>query len=715
MTDELNKEDLELIHDETERYESAHSRIVKEAHKKSHELQDNQRLAREITSEIVATQRDEEKQALQSDESVAHGLAKLRLQQTNQLGDLLEQPYFARVVYHENNKDIEFKLGLASFPELRIIDWRKAPISKLYYDYEEGEDYDDEIAGRERMGKIKLKRAYRGRQNELGGIDLKDVSYIRDKGKWHKQKRGQTKSFSMKDKEKVKELLKDQDINQLQNLGKNSGYLHNVLSLLTPEQFEMISMDEDKPVIIQGSAGTGKTTVALHRLAWLMFENNSHAKEENTLVIMFNRSLAAYVKHVLPELGINNVTIATFSDWADDIIETSLGKKIKFDKIDLPFRVAKFKSHHKTLQLFQSFLKTQKDLSNPVNVLYDFYSDAKTQSVLKNLKHGEKSLDFILKLVQQNLLDYYDTAFILHIIFKNQNCYRAKKHPVDLDYLIIDEAQDFTISELHAILNSLENKKMLTLAGDLGQKILENRDFGNWDELLRELNLKGIDVLNLNIAYRSTYQIYELAESIRNPNIKDEDLHLTPKFGPEPTITRCHSFSDAILETRKWLEDIIKEHRHAIGAVICKTRAEARHLFDALLKSGTHGIRYGDAQHFEFTPGITITDIKQVKGLEFSNVLLFNPSRKNYDRRNIHDRNSLYVAVTRAEYKFDMICYDKPSELIPNFVKENDLTQESEEQIDQPLFSDTDQTMERFSESWDQDPKKPIIDEEDLN
>ena len=138
MTDKLSKQDQELIQEECERYAQTHVCITQEMKKKSRQLISNDEQARELTSQVVSTRQDEDKQALLSDEHVAHGLTKLRLEQTRALSLLLEQPYFARVIYQEDGKNIEFKLGLASFSEQRIIDWRKAPISKLYYDYDEG-------------------------------------------------------------------------------------------------------------------------------------------------------------------------------------------------------------------------------------------------------------------------------------------------------------------------------------------------------------------------------------------------------------------------------------------------------------------------------------------------------------------------------------------------------------------------------------------------
>ena len=78
--------------------------------------------------------REEDQQQIMSDEAVAHGLSRLREGQLNKLELLLEQPYFARLECEENGKRFSFYLGMASFPKKRIIDWREAPIAKLYYE-----------------------------------------------------------------------------------------------------------------------------------------------------------------------------------------------------------------------------------------------------------------------------------------------------------------------------------------------------------------------------------------------------------------------------------------------------------------------------------------------------------------------------------------------------------------------------------------------------
>ncbi|EKD50250.1 MAG: hypothetical protein ACD_62C00601G0003 [uncultured bacterium] len=701
MTNSLNQDDLELITEESDRYQATHEAIVCEAQKKGRQYEENEALARELTSQIVTTHRDEDKQALQSDESVAHGLTKLRLEQNRSLKLLLEQPYFARVVYCESDKSTEFKLGLASFPEQRIIDWRKAPLSKLYYDYEEGQSFDTEIAGRERQGSIELRRAYQGKRNTLSQIDLNDRSYVLSRGQWSRYQRIKAGTFSLKDKEKIRELLKNQDRLATAQPTEETGYLGQILSLLSPEQFCLISTETHKPVIIQGSAGTGKTTVALHRLAWLLYEGNSAARPEQSIVLVYNKSLAAFVGHVLPELGVDKVKVATYHDWALDIVNTTQNLTLNHPVTDVPEEIVAHKTGLGLVDEIVAFCVSSKNSESAVDVLMAYYGCVLERHQKREIDLGSPLVHYLSEQVLKQRLDVCDLALLLHIIHVRNQAYRATKHPTSLDYLVVDEAQDFSPGELKTIFYALSDMNNLTMAGDLGQKILSQNRAGDWETLLSQSGLTGIDVLNLRVAYRSTYQIYEMAEFIRDPGLSDEELKLKPKFGPEPVLTKCHAFLDAIDCVANWLDSVLVENRATIGAIICKTGVEARQVYDALIKQGVRGIRLGDMTHFEFTPGITITDIRQVKGLEFSTVMLFNPSQKNYSIHSMLDRNLLYVAVTRASFRLDMVCHDTPSDLIPHFIYVNDLTAIAENFDDKPLFSNVDQDVGEEEQTGD--------------
>src|SRR5262249_50304609 len=160
--------------------------------------------------------------ALASDEAVAHGLTALRKDKTQGLDSLEEQPYFARVVTEEltengAEKEIEFRLGTARFPAPRIIDWRKAPLSKPYCDCKEGDSCSETIQGREREGTIKLRRSYHGNRDFLNIIETPQGTLALQNGRW---------------------MIKDGG-EPLSRTSGHDGHLPPILSLITPEQFEL--------------------------------------------------------------------------------------------------------------------------------------------------------------------------------------------------------------------------------------------------------------------------------------------------------------------------------------------------------------------------------------------------------------------------------------------------------------------------------------------
>ncbi len=215
--------------------------------------------ARELTSNIVASRRDVEKQMLASDEAVSHRLRDLKKEEITGIERLIESPYFARIVLQEDDgkggtKRVEFRLGSAANTECRIIDWRRAPISKLFYEYKEGEEFYEEIQGRERSGTIALRIKVDISDGILRSINCSTGNYRKDdNGRWSISNRRAGSSRS----------------------GANYGQLPDVLSLITPEQFRSITEDAKTAILIQGIAGSGKTTVALYRLSWLLNEGNS--------------------------------------------------------------------------------------------------------------------------------------------------------------------------------------------------------------------------------------------------------------------------------------------------------------------------------------------------------------------------------------------------------------------------------------------------------
>ncbi len=630
--------------DEDQRWRNVHASIVEEVRRTRADYEQDRHLARDLTSQIVAARRDEDKAALASDEAVAHGLTRLRKAKSTGLESLAEQPYFARVVTQENGRDVEFRLGTASFPAQRIIDWRKAPISKLYYDYREGDDFSETIQGIDREGIIKLRRGYKGIENELHRIETPQGILTHTESGWAFQK----------------------GTAQLSRTEEQDGHLPPILSLITSEQFGLITRDITKPIVIQGIAGSGKTTVALHRLAWLLHEDNSSARPERCLVVMYNRSLKAYVENTLPELKIDKVPIRTFTQWADQLLNELVGPRPR-GPLTKGRETELFKSSSVCLNLLFDFIsKNQNTSLSVVENLLAFYQSLLKQDIIW------RKWDLVKKELKEQtdrkVCDLQDDALLLHLIYSKHGYYPVRR-PESLglcDHIVIDEAQDFGMVEIRALLNAIDREKTVTIVGDVAQKIVGGRDFGSWEKLLTEAGFTDTTPIALTVSYRSTQEIMSLAAKVRGVPLSESEAYSSGRSGPVPSLIKVDHPSMMANRIGQWVAARIKDSSKSLSAVICRWPKHAQDLVDELRKLGYSSVRLGYRDQFDFSPGVVITNIQQVKGLEFRNVLVVEPSVENYQASNPEEQNLLYVAVTRAEVRLDFIGCKKTTPLLPN-------------------------------------------------
>ncbi len=636
----------EIGDEESLRWRETYEAVVAEIRHTVGEYEQDRRLARELTSQIVAARRDEDKAALASDEAVAHGLADLRKNKTEGLDSLEEQPYFARVVTEEEERQVEFRLGTASFPEQRIIDWRKAPISKLYYDYQEGDDFSEVIQGKDREGLIRLRRSYHGKRNELNIIETSQGTLKIEGGRWRVKDGGEP----------------------LSRASGHDGHLPPILSLITSEQFDLITRDASSPIVIQGIAGSGKTTVALHRLAWLLHEDNSTAKRERCLVVMFNPSLKAYIETTLPELKIHGVPIRTFDQWAHRLVTEMVGPRPTgvFKKSD---ELERFKSSAVCLQLLQKYVEKLpgREMANIIDDLFRFLEFLAAQELF--WPKWEQIRVQLRDQVARRVCDPLDDSLILHLIYAEHGYYPVKS-PESLgvcDHIVIDEAQDFGLVEIRALLNAVDQKRTVTIVGDIAQKIVMGRNFESWEEMLKDAGFENSSPIALTVSYRSTREIMELADKIRGNTLSVKQGK--GRSGPLPSFIKADAPEVLPNLVGRWIRARTEENRNALSAILCRWPQESEALVEALRKIGYPSVRLGHKDRFDFSPGVTVTNIHQAKGLEFRNVLVVEPSEENYRTANEEEKNLLYVAVTRAEVRLDFIGTKKPSPILPSLPK----------------------------------------------
>lgn len=641
----LSKEQIEnIVADEVARWQQIHSAVVEEAIRTNSDMHDNRKLARKLTAELVNSKSDEDKAQLASDEAVAHGLSKLRKHFTENFEDLAKQPYFARVVTNENGKEIEFYLGTTSFPRHRIVDWRRAPISQLYYNYKEGDEFDELIQGRERSGVIKLRRGYKGSHNELQVIEVPEGIIRKQNNEWIFEDRRSVSSRS----------------------AGHDGHLPPILSLITREQFELISHSADKPVIIQGVAGSGKTTVALHRLAWLLHADNSNADPARCMVVVFNRALKTYIETTLPELGIQGVAIRTYHQWLGSIAK-EFGGGGPYNDFPKTREAEQFKSSPICLIEINEYVREFPDCAGGgyKEDLFRFFSGMSGKKLF--WPKWEKISDELLIQARERLYDQQDDSILLNLVYAREGYYpcspKTKLH--SCDHIVIDEAQDYGVVDIRALLGALGTDKTVTIVGDVAQKIVMNRHFGSWEELLKEAGFGETAPIKLNVSHRSTEEIMGVARHLRSDIDFSATSLMTVRNGPEPAVILTDNYETQPHLIGLWMQERVKENPHSLSAVICRWPKQAEHLAGVLRKIGYPFVRWGYRENFDFSPGVTVTNVHQVKGLEFRNVLIVNPTEEQYSPQKEEERNLLYVATTRAEVRLDFICRGRPTSMLP--------------------------------------------------
>jgi len=608
--------------------------------------------SRELTAGLVAASRDEDKAMLASDEAVSYAMRDNIDRDVKQLDSLIKNPYFARIVVAEGEKELEYKIGFLSNSDTRIVDWRKAPISKLYYEYREGEEYSELIQSRERNGTIIKRHSLDVTDGKLSRVSCPRGNFLLKDGQWTKTESTRSRAGST-----------------------DRGELPHILSLITPEQFALITTEASSAVLIQGIAGSGKTTVALHRLAWLLHEENMNLNPAECIVVVRSNTLKTYISKTLPSMNIEGVEVLTFREWAVRTIKVVTPqfvtdqKNINRPATPTPSSIERIKSSMAMLQSLEELVQSgATDTADYTEIVLSVLSNHKKiiendETSLIDKELIEAARQHTIQNFNNKVLDPSDDALFLRICeLKEGSLYhkdgRAKKY----SHIAVDEVQDFSPIELSSFIGSVKDLNELTLVGDTSQKIDESNVFPGWEKLKRYWNFKE-DIshyITLTISHRSTRPIMRLASHIQGQQIKP-----TGRPGKAPIWFQCRTESQGIGSAIQWLTTALKRFPNEITAVICRTPAEAREVLGLLKPAFGSVIRAGDEQSFSFEEGIVVTDVKEVKGLEFFNVLIWNPTDKSYPSGDLN-RNLLYVSATRAEENLCLITWGRPSPYLPS-------------------------------------------------
>jgi len=176
------------------------------------------------------------------------------------------------------------------------------------------------------------------------------------------------------------------------------------------------------------------------------------------------------------------------------------------------------------------------------------------------------------------------------------------------------------------------------------------------------LEIKKDTLIKLEVSFRCTVPIMNLARKIEG----NKDPIPFGRPGSPIAWHRAVNDNDFLETLAAWVNGLIKKDPYKLIALICRYPKQAMELKEELKEMISCEVRVGYRDQFSFEPGVIVTNIHQVKGLEFDSVALVNPSEEFYPSRNLESRNMIYVGVTRAQEDLLIITDNSFSKILPH-------------------------------------------------
>ena len=594
-----------------------------------------------------------------------------------------DAPYFGHLRLGEAGRVRDICLGKATRLEkgLRIVDWRNAPISQLFYRYAEGDEYAEEMNGNLREGKVLARRSVHIGHGELMRVGTPDGSHVRMGDRWTFLPPGRTRLAGGQGSALRAGRALDSRLGAGVRLRADK-HLPDIAALIDPEQFELITASHSGVVVLRGSAGSGKTTVALHRIAWLTFDRPGRFQPKRILVMVWGRAMRDYVAHVLPALGVEGVQVATWSTWARSMVRRHYAMLPNTVADDTPAPVTRLKVHPGVAEALARRIARTNRPRKPEQAIDDWarlLTDRKALEQAVGDDLGPAALDRAMAWTSEQTrdvlafvegesdvdarLDPEDDALLLRA-FQLRCGPLAKGRGRSLSYahIVLDEVQDFSPVEVQVLLETADKHKCVTLAGDTRQHISEDAGFSSWTGFLDRIGVESTALSTLEVSYRSTHPITRFAIEVLDDH--EEPPPRTMRDGPPVELFPFSDHGACVAFLAEELDRLLQNEPLANVALLTPDAHLSRMYFDGLQSADVHGVRLVVNQKFAFAPGIDVVEASQVKGLEFDYVIIVEAAARYYPDTP-HHRRLLHVAATRAVHQLWITTVGSPSTILP--------------------------------------------------
>ena len=583
-------------------------------------------------------------------------------------------PYFGRIDFKEDDEEEKpIYIGITHVDkDLKhfVYDWR-SPVASLFYDYGIGpckyESPDGDI-----KGYMSLRRQYKIENKKLVRVFDSDLNVV---------------------DECLQEVLAE----------KSSDKMKNIVNTIQGEQNEIIRNVTNKNLVVQGIAGSGKTSVALHRIAFLLYKIKN-LKSSNVLIFSPNNVFSEYISDVLPELGEDNAMNTTFHDFAKKYIKES--KKVEtftdfvekhYNEKNINTELTKFKLSNKMINVIENYVK---EIEN--NTCFDGNLETRFETIEKDYLNyllkdrfnklplferldkiaehlcnktgtsiGKGKRTFLKQLkelinIKPNYKKIYEDLYISNSFISTYNkpekvTFNTKEVNYDdalcfiylkgllkgfpysnlVKQIVVDEAQDYNEMQ-YIILSKIFKKASFTILGDVNQTINPYQKYDTLEVLTNILN-ENSKYVELNKTYRSSNEIIEFTNKI----LDLKHVSAIRKANKVPI-----KFKKDINELESDINNL-KDKYNSV-AVITKSKEEANNLY-SILKDKVNGISIMDDSNKEFNKNLVIVPSYLAKGLEFDSVISYTDLENEYTS---DEKYLFYVVCTRCQH--ELIIYNLP-------------------------------------------------------
>jgi ATP-dependent DNA helicase UvrD/PcrA len=559
---------------------------------------------------------------------------------------------------------------------LTILDWRTAPLSEVFFAYEEGEEYEVDLGDRKLEGVVLQRNLVRFEDGELVELTHAGQTLLRRGGRWREEPSAP-----------LPELLPRPH-------GQRARPASPVDVELDPAQRAVVNLPPRETVLILGEAGCGKTTVALHRLRALRLAGNERFR---AACIVPNEGLRRLAESLLHRLGLSDVETWTWDKFASKQARRAFPDLRRRESEDTPPSVSRLKRHEAlrgALRVLarrppprseddtrhRAKLAAREDLHAlfgdralmdevaaaaglPVTAAAEAVEHTRIQfspSTEREYAHVDeerlvtvdgRAIDEGTPMGDAETVDSEDYAVLFELErLRAERARVAPASPSKYQCLLIDEAQEFSPLELSLLGRSVSRGGTLIVAGDAAQQVDAAANFRGWDVTLRELGAAQHRRAVLEVSYRCPPEVTEFARALRVDGG-------TASFPLARFHDECH-LAAWLVEA---LRDLDAEDPTAASAVICRTPQAAAQLARLVKMAIPANLALEGA--FTFGPGAQVTCVAEVKGLEFDHVVIPDAGAGRY-ADTPEARRALYVAATRASTQLVLASAGTPSGLL---------------------------------------------------